>query len=169
MRRIFPYPLFFFTFFVLIQWGFPQILTAHGTGYRVLSENTAITAEFYYSNGEPMNYAEVFVFSPQNEKTEYQNGRTDRKGRFAFHPDIPGTWRVEVSDGMGHKVQGTVEVKAIESREAGSEGRLTAENKHSAARSNLMGTVLGLSLIFNLCFILFFWKKKTHTRGNSRM
>ncbi len=36
---------------------------AHGTSYRVLETAVAVTAEFFYDDGEPMQYAEVLVFS----------------------------------------------------------------------------------------------------------
>jgi len=92
---------------------------AHGTAYRVIGDATVVTVEFYYSDKEPMRYAEVLVYSPKDAKIEFQNGRTDRNGRFCFCPDATGTWRMEVKDGTGHNVKSRVEV--IKNSEGGLE------------------------------------------------
>jgi len=152
---------------VLTHWVFPQILTAHGTGYRIISDNRAITAEFYYSDGEPMNYADVLVFSPQDKKTEYQNGRCDRQGRFAFYPDASGAWRIEVNDGMGHKVRGSVEIRELKTGEMEPEKNITAPNDRTETSSMLLRCVSGLSMIFNLYFVVYLWKRKTKAKQTS--
>ena len=92
---------------------------AHGTAYRMIGDATVVTMEFFYSDKEPMRYAEVLVYSPKDERTEFQNGRTDRNGRFSFCPDTTGTWRMEVKDGTGHNVKSRVEV--IKTSEGGLE------------------------------------------------
>ncbi len=89
----------------------PVSVSAHGTGYRQLSNAKAISVEFYYSTGEPMLFAEVFVFSPQDKQMEFQNGRTDKKGRFSFYPDCSGNWQIIVKDGMGHSVNTSFDVE----------------------------------------------------------
>ncbi|MGE0083911.1 MAG: hypothetical protein AB7S75_05770 [Desulfococcaceae bacterium] len=148
----------------LIQLLTTQFATAHGTGSRMLTDNKTVTAEFYYSDGEPMSYAEVLVFSPEDEKTEYQNGRTDRKGRFAFCPDTPGTWRIEASDGMGHKAVAGAEVQEEKTGETAAEKKsgknISVQNAQSGTSSMLLKSVAGLSLIFNLFFVFFLRKRK---------
>ncbi|QTA92552.1 hypothetical protein [Desulfonema magnum] len=163
MKKLIVYALFcgFFTF---IRWLCPQPVAAHGTGCRILSDNKAVTAEFYYSDGEAMSYASILVFGPGDDKTEYQNGRTDRSGRFGFYPDKNGTWRIEANDGMGHKAQAAVEVREEKSAETEAEKNFPsshAELGNKGTLSTLLKSVLGLSLIFNIFFVIFLWKRKT--------
>ena len=86
---------------------------AHGTDYRLIGKDAVVAAEFFYSDKTPMRYAEILVFSPESEKVEHQNGRTDQDGRFAFLAETPGEWQMKVSDGMGHAVHATVTVKPV--------------------------------------------------------
>jgi len=158
MKKIIIHGLFL-TLILLIN---PQFTMAHGTGYRILSDNKAVTAEFYYSDGEPMSYASVLVFGPGEEKTEYQNGRTDRQGRFAFYPDKNGTWRIEANDGMGHKAQGSVDILEKKSAETEPEKKVAVQNERTESSSSLLfKSVTGLSLIFNLYAGFYLWKRRT--------
>ena len=104
--KILPFLLFFWVMF-----SAPVVL-AHGTDHRVMDNNNAVVVAFSYSDGEPMRYAGVLVYSPEDGQVEYQNGRTDLNGNFAFYPNVPGPWRIEASDGMGHKETGQIEVRA---------------------------------------------------------
>ncbi len=159
MKKMLEYSLFF----VFIPSVNPQFTAAHGTGYRILGDNKAVTAEFYYSDGEPMSYAGVLVFSPGDEKTEYQNGRTDRQGRFAFYPDKNGAWRIEANDGMGHKAQGSFEVREEKSDKTEAEKKIVVQNERTGSSSSLLlKSVAGISLIFNLYFGFYLLKRK-HT------
>ena len=80
---------------------------AHGVKYTIdRTESMVIRVE--YDDGEPMGYAEVKIFSPDDQKVEYQNGRTDKMGRFAFFPSKGGEWKITISDGMGHGVTAKV-------------------------------------------------------------
>lgn len=95
----------FFVFFFR-----PSDLWAHGVVYEV-KEGKTVIIKIVYDDGEPMSYAEVKIFSPGNKDIEYQNGRTDKNGCFAFLPDQIGKWKVIVNDGMGHGVVTEAEVK----------------------------------------------------------
>jgi nickel transport protein len=88
----------------------PRYLRAHGVVYEISKED-AVIVKVGYDDGEPMSYAEVKIFSPFERDIEYQNGRTDRNGCFAFFPDQAGEWKVIVNDGMGHGVVTEVPVK----------------------------------------------------------
>ncbi len=145
---------------ILIHGFFPINTSAHGTGYRILENRRAIVIEFYYSGGEPLSYAQVLVFSPQDRKTEYQNGRTDRKGRFAFYPDIAGAWRIEVSDGMGHKVEAEIGSVSEKPDQAVYQEKL----KPPPQSSKVIGAVAGLSLILNLVFVVYLRRTKRQSR-----
>ena len=132
----------------------PGMVLAHGTGYRVLEPGKAVTIECYYSGGTAMAYADTIVFSPEDLKLEHQNGRTDKNGRVAFFPDTPGTWRVNVGDGMGHKIQAQVQV------EAGNTPSSEIQDPGSMGQSNALPAAMGISLIFNLCAFIVLMRKK---------
>ena len=83
---------------------------AHGTGARVLG-NGAIAVELYYTDGEPMVFADVQVFGPgDTADMPHVNGRADRLGRVTFLPDRDGDWRIEGKDGEGHSIKTEVTV-----------------------------------------------------------
>ena len=84
--------------------GSPTAARAHGL-YLSRTEGRAVTLHAGYSTGAPVAYGEVMVFAPDDTATEFQNGRTDRNGDFAFLPDAPGPWRITVDAGMGHRVR----------------------------------------------------------------
>ncbi len=77
---------------------------AHGVGAGH-AQGPCEAVRFYYSDGQPMAYAEVLVYGPGDAKVEFQNGRTDKNGVFAFVPDRTGPWRVVCNDGMGHRAE----------------------------------------------------------------
>ena len=66
--------------------------------------------QFAYAGGSVPTYAKVEVYSPADAKVEFQNGRADAQGRFAFMPDTPGQWRIIMADNMGHRVEHAVDV-----------------------------------------------------------
>lgn len=131
---------------------------AHGTDYRLIAKDMVVAVEFFYSDKTPIQYAEILIFSPENATVEYQNGRTDQNGRFAFLPETPGQWKLEVSDGMGHAVHAaiTVNVHGPEVKENGeSSGKqfdVQTSTKTSVfdRSSMVVKVVLGLSLLLNL-------------------
>ncbi len=149
----------------------PAPVLAHGTDYRVIADNDPVVGiAFFYSDKVPMRYAEVLVYSPENDKIEFQNGRTDAEGRFAFFAETPGDWRVEVNDGMGHAVHATVAVTPREVETADSDEVVEIQKKLSATEKKhaLLGDastgvkmVLGLSILLNLFFGMYVWKRKS--------
>ncbi|RLB93985.1 MAG: hypothetical protein DRH26_02475 [Deltaproteobacteria bacterium] len=132
----------------------PGMVLAHGTGYRVLEQGKAVTIECYYSDGTAMAYADTIVFSPEDLKLEHQNGRTDKNGRVAFFPDTLGTWRVTVSDGIGHKIQADIQV------EPGNTPPLKIQDQGSVGQSHALSAAMGISLIFNLCTVIVLMRRK---------
>ena len=144
-------------FTVILIMALPAGAAAHGTDYRVLDPAPVIAAEFFYSDKEPMRYAEVLVFSPENRDVEYQNGRTDKNGRFAFCPETPGKWRIRVNDGMGHAVRAEIPVDPTETGKKEING--LSDKKPLAAASKWLKIILGLSLVLNI-FLVIYVKKK---------
>ncbi len=79
-----------------------SMLFAHGVGFNLESSESAQVVSFHYANGEPMAYAEILIYDPHSSDVEFQNGRTDRNGKFAFVPDSEGMWIVKAQDSKGH-------------------------------------------------------------------
>ncbi|WP_163335761.1 DUF4198 domain-containing protein [Desulfopila sp. IMCC35008] len=120
---------------------------AHGLGYRMEQDTTTIVVTFSYSDGKPVSYAEVIVWSPADKKVEFQNSRTDKNGRFAFSPDTPGMWRIEMSDGMGHASSAECTINEVGERVAGIP---------ALKQTMLTQIFLGISLIFNIAAVIRF-------------
>ena len=105
-------------------------------------QGEAVLVRFAYSDDRGAEFAAVRVTGADGK--EFQNGRTDARGRFAFIPDAPGVWRITVADGMGHKVEHAVEVAAT-----GKPAATAADDAGSSAGLPLRAG-LGLSLLANL-------------------
>ncbi len=88
-------------FYILIL-AVTSTIFAHGVGFKLETSNSAQIVSFHYSGGEPMAYVDVLVYDPHNSDVEFQNGRTDRNGNFAFVPDSEGVWIVKAEDAKGH-------------------------------------------------------------------
>ncbi len=141
----------------------PDPAAAHGTDYRILDSKGAVVVEFIYDDNQPMRYAEVLVYSPDDDDIEYQNGRTDNNGRFAFYPDAPGRWRIQADDGTGHLERVSIELAADNTDEEGvtSASERTTDHGHGHHHNGLpriWGVLLGISLIVNLFFGLYYFK-----------
>lgn len=93
--------------FILLVLGFSKVL-AHETNYQVKEVQTICTS-FFFSDKDPMSYAEVEVYAP-NEKVVFQKARTDKNGIFCFLPDKEGTWKILAKGETEHGFHGT-EVK----------------------------------------------------------
>lgn len=122
---------------------------SHGVNYGLFHER-AMAVRFIYAGGEPMSYVKAKVFGPQSSPDlEFQNGRTDARGVFAFVPDRPGTWRVEARDDSGHK--GSINV-AVEKSNADLKAVNAVESKENGSMS--LKLFLGISIIANLSLAL---------------
>jgi nickel transport protein len=113
----------------------------------------AVAVKAYFADGEALAYTEYQVFSPVDPKIPYQKGRTDRAGYLAFVPELPGKWRVVITDATGHGLD--IEVDTT------SEG--LARTAPSAAVSSwafAVRPVLGVLLIAVLFAVLVFLYRK---------
>lgn len=159
------WPEFFVWSFLFLIVILPVTAAAHGTDHRVIDPESAIAVEFVYSDNAPLRYAEVLVFSPENDEVEYQNGRTDRNGRFVFYPDQPGSWHIQANDGTGHLEKVSVDVKGGSDTHAemgaadNDSGDHVQDHSHSHDRiPRLWAIILGISLIANI-FLAFYLSK----------
>jgi nickel transport protein len=135
----------------------PSLVQAHGVTGDVGSGGVVVSAR--YNTGEAMSYAKVRIAAPGTD-IPFQSGRTDRNGRFCFFPDTQGDWRVVVDDEMGHRLQVTVPVD---------EGGLLKKGEGAAPvvksmLSRYENALIGISLIFGLSGLFFWWKAKKTSR-----
>ena len=156
--------LVLFGLFTVINVLFIPYAGAHGTGHRVIRDEGTITVKSFYSDHEPMAYAKTMVYGPSDGKVEFQNGRTDRNGRFAFFPDEEGTWRIEVNDGMGHLMKADIDVT-----DPDSSGPLPGESVEKdgampAGGATPLKAAFGLSLIANIALASWILKAKKAER-----
>jgi len=135
----------FFAFYIIMLSSINSVL-AHGVEYEI-KENKAAIIKVGYDDGEPMSYAEVKIFSPYDAEIEYQNGRTDSNGCFAFIPDNPGEWKIVVNDGMGHGVVAKVPI---------TEGIKVDIIHHGFSRWQKL--ITGISIIFGLTGLIFYFR-----------
>ena len=138
--------IFIVVFLLSILFFMSNDLWAHGVVYGV-KEGKTVIIEIAYDDGEPMSYAEVKIFSPDNKDIEHQNGRTDKNGCFAFLPDQIGEWRVVVNDGTGHGVVTKVEVKEAMKIEATTKGW-----------SRWQKLITGISIIWGLAGLILYFR-----------
>ncbi|WP_051132462.1 hypothetical protein [Thermodesulfatator atlanticus] len=95
----------------IIFW-FPAMAFAHGMEGSVSYHNGVGVVSVAYDDGEPASYVKV-VIRASGSKFSFQRGRTDRNGRFAFLPDVPGLWEIVVSDNMGHRTELKLNIENI--------------------------------------------------------
>lgn len=69
----------------------------------------AVVVVANYGGTAAASFAQFSVYSPAKPQTEFQTGRLDALGRFAFLPNAPGRWRIVVDDEMGHRQETTVD------------------------------------------------------------
>ena len=139
----------------LLLTGTVAQVSAHALYAADTRHDGVVLVQFAYSSGEQPTYAKVEVYSPADDKVEFQNGRTDAQGRFAFMPDAPGRWRIIMADNMGHRVEHAVDVSADPTAQ-----QADVKNAGDAAATPGVGgfsiplrILLGLSLLANMALI----------------
>ena len=129
---------------------------AHGLG--IMEESAkAVVVRAAYSDGEPLAYAEFKVFGPGSSTQEFQAGRTDALGRFAFTPDVPGQWTVHAADGMGHATRRIVQVsEALQETPS----QLPAAQSANNPKPSLTLATLGASLLLNVSALVVLLRRR---------
>ena len=131
----------------------PPSLYAHGVKGSVKEGGLVVTAQ--YDTGEAMSYARVKISAP-DAKLLFQSGRTDRNGRFCFFPDAAGDWKMVVDDEMGHRLEVMVPVDAAM--------ELKTDQRHESRAKGFLSryerALMGISIIFGIFGIFFWWKGK---------
>ena len=114
-------------------------------------ENDAVGVRFVYDGGAPLRAADVKVTSLAPGEISAIEGLTDRDGRFAFFPDQPGEWRVEVNDGMGHRASLVVDV---------GEERVAVVAHEHAHGHHVAPWLMAISMLFGLFGIWTLWSTR---------
>ena len=131
---------------------------AHGVKYKILGSPPGIEVRYEDVRGTPMSYAAVKVYPPDNPSLPFQEGYTDRNGRFVFLPDKPGVWKVEVNDGMGHAVEVEIEVDE--------EFKTTGDSGADGRRLGVWrGILTGVGIIWGLMGTIFYISVRRRNRG----
>jgi nickel transport protein len=139
-----------FSFLVMAAMS-PALLYAHGVTSKINTGGIVVSA--MYDTGEPMDYARVTVSAP-GANLKFQSGRTDRNGKFCFCPDVSGDWKVVVDDEMGHRLEVNVPVDKAMALRANHENG----NSGPSFLTRCEKAVMGVSIIFGISGILFWWK-----------
>ena len=142
---------------------------AHGTEYRILDNAHTVTVACSFVGGDPMQYAKILIFGPDDQKLEFQNGRTDREGRFSFLPHMAGTWHVKVTDGMGHAINADIGVADTSPSKQTAESRIrsTDLDQNMANLPSLYKIIFSLSILFNF-FLGFGILRQNKHKGGTR-
>ncbi len=150
MKRVYVYIILFFIGLLFLLAGRVNHVFAHGANYTI-AQTKAMVIRVEYDDGEPMSYAQVKIFSPDDQKIEYQNGRTDKMGRFAFLPITGGEWKITVSDGMGHGVTAKI------SPENKSDNNVSVQ---SIGLKKWQKVIMALSIVWGFIGLAFFLQAK---------
>jgi nickel transport protein len=139
-------------FSLILAFCLPTIVYAHGVMSKIDTGGIVVSA--MYDTGETMDYARVTVLAP-GSSLKFQSGRTDRNGRFCFFPDVKGEWKMVVDDEMGHRLEVNVPVDEAMTLQENPE-----KNAHAggALLTRYQKAVMGISIIFGISGILFWWK-----------
>lgn len=125
---------------------------AHGTNIEVSRGQIQIHAT--YDGGDPMQNAQVLIYSPENLEEPWMKGTTDENGQFAFTPDPgqPGTWEVTVRQaghgGVATIPMGDAEVAASQSNMEMQEASLSPVQQWVTIGAVIWGFV-GTALFFS--------------------
>ena len=144
-------------FFLIMAFMLPSLLHAHGVTSKIDTGGIVVSA--MYDTGEAMDYARVTISAP-GANLKFQSGRTDRNGRFCFFPDVSGDWKVVVDDEMGHRLEVNVTVDEAMVLQATRENR----NAGRGFLTRYEKALMGISIIFSLSGIFFWWKGRSMCR-----
>jgi len=147
------------TLFFLI----PFIIYGHGMTTHITFSSPVIITTSNYESGDPVSYAEVLVYSPNDAEIEYQNGRSDGSGIFAFVPNCVGKWLFVIDDEMGHrvKVEIHIEMNFFEKK------NISSQYYWLEAVPIIYKLIFGLGIIFGITGIFYWIKAKREAAGDS--
>lgn len=125
-----------------------RTLWAHSMETEIVTGGIGLLAR--YADGTPAAFAEARVFAPGDQRP-FQEGLTDREGRFIFFPITSGLWRIVIADGMGHLIEQSLPAN----------GAPTELPKAPSQPPRIWALVIGISLIWGL-FGTWSWLRARH-------
>jgi nickel transport protein len=137
---------------------------AHELRTEIVHRPPVILVTASYGGQEPLPYAPIDIFEPGASRVEFQNGRTDALGRFAFIPHRPGEWRIVVDDELGHHRETTV---VIDPSFLDPDGAVDTSEPAAPAVPIWWRWLTGLSLIIGCTGIAFWLKARRRFKENS--
>lgn len=158
MMKRWQFPIYGTVVFLVLM--FPWQVLAHGVEGSVQPGGLAVSCR--YSTGEPMSFAKITVLSPGTSQP-FQVGNADKNGRFCFFPDAPGEWRLTADDGMGHRLEVKVPVTDLDSLQT----MPSTAPGGSVAETRSLRVLTGLSAIFGVSGLLFWWRGRRLPRGRT--
>lgn len=129
-------------------------VNALGHGVQGMLADGVVGVQFVYEGGAPLRAADVTATLADTSETI--EGLTDSQGRFAFFPDQPGEWQVEVNDGMGHRARLVVDVDG--------DGLAVATHTHSHGH-HVAPWIVGLSSLFGLFGVWTLWGNRRRIKA----
>jgi len=166
--RFFSFSSRFFAFLAATFLSGTFLLHGHGIQLTIIKKYPCIIANAKYHGSRDLAHADVIVRF-ENDKKEFQAGKTDKNGIFCFYPDQTGKWTLTVDDGMGHRNTGEVAVEndffeVLPKPAEPSPVPRKVEEKPSLTQNDsccyLLKIILGVLLILVITFILHRWKKQ---------
>lgn len=141
-----------------LVWAGPA--AAHGVSAQT-GRGPAAWVRAEYSDGEAMSYAKVRVLDPQGQT--FQVGNADEQGNFAWLPTAPGSYRVVLEDGQGHRAEASLDWRA--EAQAATPAPAPGNAPGLAGQPVWVRAVWGLSLLFWLGGAWFWWKGRARSQG----
>lgn len=120
----------------------PSVAWPHDLDATVTVHPHSVVVAAAYGGSEPAPYISAGVFSPADPQREFQSGRTDARGVFAFVPDRPGVWQCILDDELGHRKELTITVDPDGARPEGTPAQAPVPMSHKM--------LTGVSLLIGL-------------------
>jgi nickel transport protein len=142
---------------------------AHGVTVDISIEGGVVILGASYSPTQPLVDASVFIYSPAEPENEWQTGKTDRTGHFAFIPDAEGEWSVVIDDQKGHMKKTTI-VFAPDLPEESEIAEETFTKALDSAGNGLNTShkiVIGLSLLIGITGLFYGLKVRQERKKNT--
>lgn len=143
--------------------------SAHDVTVEITKSYPSVIIRASYFQAEPLSYAEVMIYSPEGNDVEYQYGRTDKSGFFAFVPNRTGDWKITIDDEMGHS-EGTPVTITDDFFAAGEATAVVTYGKQRSSIQDLhplYKIVFGLALMFGIAGIFYGFKVRQTLRSKS--
>lgn len=138
-------------------------LAGHGLDIEVGLHPPTVVLRAAYSGAEAVAYASVRIHAPGPETAEFQIGRADAAGRFAFVPDREGPWRIIVDDERGHRAERRIEIGPEFFAEGGP--AVGAAGPHRSRLPAWLGALVGIALIFGASGFLYGFRVRRAARS----